>query len=237
MSVVGQRTKNGVRYATFGCAAHNSRGDAICDNALTISEKRVTAALIGSLRDLFTAPDVVRRMTESIAAKVSRLSKSTASKPSQASIAEVEHRIRHLTDALARLPASAALLDKLEDEERHLAKLKNAKRAPVAGSVVRPPNETQVQGFLADLVGTPEADPVAGRAALADILTPVTCTPSPSPRGYRCKAEVKTPSTFGLGREAEVLGMSGSGGALGSLIYRISKVKSRTRTLAPGARG
>lgn len=50
MSVVGQRTKNGVRYATLGCGTHNSRGDAICDNALTISEKRITTALIESLR-------------------------------------------------------------------------------------------------------------------------------------------------------------------------------------------
>jgi len=43
ISVSGQRVKNGVRYATFGCTAHQSRGASICSNGSTISEKRINA--------------------------------------------------------------------------------------------------------------------------------------------------------------------------------------------------
>jgi hypothetical protein len=38
--VVGAKKKNGRRYPVFGCAAHRSKGSAICGNALTVSEQR-----------------------------------------------------------------------------------------------------------------------------------------------------------------------------------------------------
>lgn len=222
MSVVGQRTKAGVRYATFGCSAHNTRGAAICDNGLTISERRITTALIESMRELFTAPDVVRRMTASIASKIEGLSKPSKAKPTTATIAEVEQRIRNLTEALASAPTSAALVEKLCAEERRLADLKATKRSSTSGQSVKAPTETQVRGFLSDLVGTLEADPVAGRAALADLMSPLTLTPTEKPRGYSCRAVFRVPSGLSSpGRKVEVLGMCRSGGAIRQCIYRL----------------
>jgi DNA invertase Pin-like site-specific DNA recombinase len=39
MSVHGQTTKNGVRYANFACTANRSRGASVCANSSSISEK------------------------------------------------------------------------------------------------------------------------------------------------------------------------------------------------------
>lgn len=46
MSVSGQKVNNGVRYASFGCTAHASRGGSIRTNNTTINEKKLTEAFL-----------------------------------------------------------------------------------------------------------------------------------------------------------------------------------------------
>jgi Recombinase zinc beta ribbon domain len=58
MSIASQKTKNGVRYANFGCTAYSSRGGSICSNSSTISEKKVTEALLEALRETLSASNV-----------------------------------------------------------------------------------------------------------------------------------------------------------------------------------
>src|SRR5262245_10111979 len=50
MSVIGRQLKNGVEYTQFGCTAHVKRGDSICPNRLTISEKKITDAFLDHMR-------------------------------------------------------------------------------------------------------------------------------------------------------------------------------------------
>ncbi|MBA3459581.1 MAG: recombinase zinc beta ribbon domain-containing protein [Deltaproteobacteria bacterium] len=221
MSIIGGRVlANGTRCVTFGCTNYYSRGESICGNSLTISEKRTTGALLESLRELFTAPETITRLTNSIAAKVQRLAKPTESSATPAMIAEIEGRIRNLTEALAAMSASAALLQKLGDEERRLAELKAARRAGDVGQSVKAPTEAQVRGLLADLVGTLEADPLAGREALAAIMSPVKLTPKTAPRGYECRAVLRPLESLGLSSGAEVSKKYGSGGEIRQCIYR-----------------
>jgi Recombinase zinc beta ribbon domain len=42
MTIAGSKVKAGVRYVSFGCTAHASRGPAICANGSTISERKIT---------------------------------------------------------------------------------------------------------------------------------------------------------------------------------------------------
>lgn len=215
MSVIGQRTKGVERYATFGCSAYHSRGAAICDNALTISERKVTAALLEALRELFADPAVVRRVTTSIASKIAGASKPRGVASSGPTIAEVERRIRNLTETLAARPSSAALLTKLDDEEQRLADLKATRRPSKSGEPVKAPTEGQVRGFLTNLAETLGRDPVAGRQALADIMSPLVLTPKTAPRGYWCRAELRLSSSLGaVGSAAPVLEKFGSGGRI-----------------------
>lgn len=50
MSVVGSKVKDGVRYVQFGCTRHASRGNAICANSLTVSERRLTGSILDALK-------------------------------------------------------------------------------------------------------------------------------------------------------------------------------------------
>ncbi len=47
-----------MRYVSFGCTVHGSRGDTHCANSTTISEKKITEALLGALREVLTGPEV-----------------------------------------------------------------------------------------------------------------------------------------------------------------------------------
>lgn len=215
MSIIGGRVlTNGTRCVTFGCTTYYTRGSSICGNSLTISEKRITGALIESLRELFGAPEVVQRLTESIAAKVEKLAKPAKARVTPRMVAEVEARVRQLAENLARMPASAAMLEKLADEERRLIELKATKRSNDPGQIVKAPTETQVRRSLAEMVTTFESDPVAGREALAEMMSPITLTETKKPRGYRCRAEFRLPDSLGLSSRAEVSKKSSSGGRI-----------------------
>jgi hypothetical protein len=69
MTVVGRKAKAGVSYARLGRTAHSSRGSAICANALSISERKASTALIDALRSKFGRPELVERF---VAARATR---------------------------------------------------------------------------------------------------------------------------------------------------------------------
>jgi site-specific DNA recombinase len=215
MSIIGGRVlKNGTRCVTYGCTTYYTRDKHVCGNALTISEKRITAALLESLRETFADPEVIARVTKSIAAKVQKVGKPVKATTTPAMIAEVEGRIRNLTEALAAMPASGALLEKLKDEELRLAELKAARRAGPVSQSIKAPSEAQVRTHLAALVGTMETDPVAGREVLAAIMSPVVLTPKTTPRGYECRAVFRSFESLGLSSGTEVSKKYGSGGRI-----------------------
>jgi DNA invertase Pin-like site-specific DNA recombinase len=54
--VISRVTKDGASYTNFGCLANRSRGDAICANVRTVSERKLTQAVLSVLQDrLLTA--------------------------------------------------------------------------------------------------------------------------------------------------------------------------------------
>src|SRR5690606_35686136 len=140
-------------------------------------------------------------------------SKPTRTSTTASAIAEVEARIRNLTETLALAPASAALLEKLGDEESRLAELKTARRTGSA-TAMRAPTEAQVRGFLGDLMTTLEADPVAGRQVLHEVMSPLVLTPKTTPRGYECRAEVRLPDHLHPSSGDEVIRKLSSGGRI-----------------------
>jgi hypothetical protein len=56
MTVVGRKWKAGVAYTRFGCTAHYSRGNAICANALTLSENKAQRAIVAAIRAILANP-------------------------------------------------------------------------------------------------------------------------------------------------------------------------------------
>jgi hypothetical protein len=51
------RAGAGVAYTRFGCTAHYSRGNAICANALTLSENKAQRAIVAAIRAILDQPE------------------------------------------------------------------------------------------------------------------------------------------------------------------------------------
>lgn len=182
MTVTGSRVRDGVRYASFGCATHNSRGEAICPNGLSVSERKVNHAVICALRDVLTTPGLIRRFVERFNERAADLRASASATPMtdlERDVQERQHRVRNVTQALASVGWSEALIAQLKDEEAQLqtaqARLTALKASTDPLRALPPPHV--VEGYLADLLGTLEADPVKGRQLLALHLGSILLTP------------------------------------------------------------
>lgn len=180
MSVVARKKKNGVGYARFGCTANHSRGAAICSNALSVSEKRATRALVNALKEKLDGPEIVERFIAKFKERVAAL---RAEKPSprenvEHRVSAVQQRIANLTEALAKAGWSEGLAAKLREEEGALAKLKSERTATAKGDVPRVvPHLTAIAGYLKNLFELLETDPARGREILSRFVTPVVMTP------------------------------------------------------------
>src|SRR4029078_10469030 len=91
---------------------------------------------------------------------------------------DCERRVANLTEALAKVGWSEALATKLRGEEASLGRLKPERTA--AGR--RPPvpvlpSPTAIAGYLKNLFGLLDTDPVRGREALSRFVSPVLITP------------------------------------------------------------
>lgn len=64
LTIIGQRTKNGVTYCTLGCSKHYTRGSSICANAATISERKLNSTLVDELKAHLLRPGAITAFVE-----------------------------------------------------------------------------------------------------------------------------------------------------------------------------
>lgn len=189
MTVVGRKVKGGKRYARFGCTAHYSRGAAICANALTVSERKVSGTLVGALREKLDRPELVQGFVRSFQRRAATLANQNPGGRAAAEgrIRECERRIANLTDSLARIGWSDSLAERLRDEEAQLGRLRAERTAATRRAPPSVPEPSAIAAYLKDLFPLLEADPVRGREILSRFLAPVVMTPeTESPvRRYR----------------------------------------------------
>lgn len=194
MTIVGARKKGPTSYARFGCSSHYNRGASICANAVTLSERKITAALLAALTETLGHPDHVKRFVEQAQREMVRLEKKDADDDGgERRVRECERRIARLTETLAKLGWSDAIAAKLKEEEAHLARLKveRAKSAKPAGGRSIPEPKVIAEDFRR-LHGILKADAVRGRELLARFVSPLVMTPKvegPS-RSYRATGAV-----------------------------------------------
>ena len=178
MSVVSARVKNGVRYANFGCSANHSKGAAVCPNTLHVSERKVTAAILGALQDLLTAPDVVARFVDRFNACLAQ--KREATKDTAAldrEIAAAEKALANLADGVAHAGWSETLGKRLQAQETHVAALRDRKQALADASSSLAPHPRVVTAYLQDLNRTLAEAPEKARGLLQKHLGPIRLVP------------------------------------------------------------
>lgn len=188
MGVTGQKMKNGVRYAQLGCTTNNSRGDEVCDNRTTISEKKVVAGLLGAIQELMTAPERMERFTAAVRRKFQQLkTQNTDSKLTglEQQVREADRRVRNITEGIAKSGWTDALATKLKAEESRLSTLKAQLATASQQQVQQPalPSDEAIRQQLWNLMKLVSTDPVRGREALVRCLRPFVLTPEPKGDG------------------------------------------------------
>jgi site-specific DNA recombinase len=181
MSVVGQRLKKGVRYAQIGCNGNHSRGDAVCANKLSVSERLVVSRLLGSLQELVTSPELLKKFTAGVR---KRLEQQQTDNRDDKLVAlerqarEADRRVRNVTESLANLGWNDAIAEKLKEEQDQRAVLQTqltAARQKHEAFVL--PTDAVIKKHVTNLVKLLTADPARGREALGRCLRPFVLTP------------------------------------------------------------
>ena len=128
LTIVGGKIdkRTGERYRQYGCPFSKRHGSAECANKLTISKKKVEAAVIEELKQGLLSPAGIElhvsEFVEEFKKQLAQTSQSEERAKVQAEISAVEQRASRLADLLAD-GASTTLATKLRDEERRLTEL------------------------------------------------------------------------------------------------------------------
>jgi site-specific DNA recombinase len=217
MVVVGARTKAGKRYPVFGCAAHRSKGGAVCPNSLTISEGKLTRALMDALYALLDGPGLKARFVDQFAKRL-EARKPTADSERVAletEVAETDARIARLTEAFAKVGHSDALALRLRGEEARLKDLRHrlGNLAPAADTATALPEPDKIARYLERVEKLGLEAPAAAREALSTVLEAVHLHPVErnGKRVYEARTSLKIqgPVTLGGDRASEKVGCGG----------------------------
>lgn len=180
--IVSRRHKNGASYANFGCTVNRSRGDAICSNSRTVSEKKVTSTVIAALQADLTAPDLVPRFqavfTEAFNDQNSAASSGNEVRALERAVEDGQARVKNVTAAIARIGFSDALADQLSAEEKRLGDARAALARARGQTRTRVlPHPRVVESYLRQLLAVLGKDKEAARAALKRHMPPLFLTP------------------------------------------------------------
>ncbi len=181
--VVSRRHKNGVTYANYGCTVNRSRGDSICSNARTVSEKKVTHAVIETLKAQLTVPTLLERFQETFTRAFKQANGGEASrerKEAEKELAAAENRVKNVTCALAKIGFSEALAAQLAEEEKRVAHAKARLSQAGARTPKVLPHPSRIESYVRNLLAVLEADKDAARALLGRHMPPLVLTPEGS---------------------------------------------------------
>jgi hypothetical protein len=220
MIVIGARVKNGRRYPVYGCAAHRSKGPAICGNSLTISEGKLIHAIFGALQELLASHDFRQRFEDRFAQRMA--AKGPVDAEAEASlrtaVTKQEARVRRITEAFATVGASDALVAQLRKEETALHALWAQFSAAVASAKPRDPagvavSPEKLAKYLRHVEQLAEESPSRARDALFRVLTPVVLHPvekngKPAYEGHGA-LKIEDPVSLGEDRASDKVGCGG----------------------------
>jgi DNA invertase Pin-like site-specific DNA recombinase len=184
--VIFSRKHGDTTYRTLGCVAHKDRGDTVCANRMTISDRKVIRALADHLRERMSDPDRVAKFVTAFQEKFSLLEAKGVDPREELlqKIAQATQTINSATQALLLVPDSQALATRLQSEERSLRDLQAKLDAfkPKRPTILLHP--TAVAAYVAQLADVLESgDLVRTGDILRTALAPFRMIPQAD--GYR----------------------------------------------------
>jgi hypothetical protein len=175
--------RHGLRTHSPSLAANRSRGPSVYANGRTISQRKVTTAVVAALRDQLARPDLLNRFVESFSKHFDEAKRGATAHVREAEqhVERISGRVKNVTAAMAAADFSEALLAQLREEETALAAAKT--RLAAAADETRPkilPHPRVIQSYVSRLL---EADPARARELLARHMPPLVL--APEGRSYR----------------------------------------------------
>lgn len=175
--LAANKVVNGVYYSSLGCNTHRSRGNAICQNNMTVSEKKVVGTIISVLTEVLNKPANLDAFLGRFNERYQAKAQTAASRsPLDDQIDEAEKVVGNLTNAIART-GSDALFDKLGEAEQLLIRLRELKAKEPAPKAMAEPSYDQVKARLKNLIGVLNKDPHKAREALLRATKPFILKP------------------------------------------------------------
>jgi DNA invertase Pin-like site-specific DNA recombinase len=178
--IVSRRHKNGNSYANFGCTVNRSRGDSICPNSRTVSEKKVTEAVIETLKTQLTAPALLERFVDAFTKAFKQANGGEVSrerKEMEKELAIAESRVKNVTTSLAKIGFSEALAAQLAIEEKRVCEVKARLSQAGARTSKVLPHPRRIETYIRNLLAVLEVDKEAAHALLGRHMPPLVLTP------------------------------------------------------------
>lgn len=186
MSVRSAKVKAGRRYVNYGCTAHSSRGGSICSNSETISERKISQALIGALREILTGPDVAAAFSNAFARRVAESNRGDSAADLERLLASAQKRVTNATRLLIEDPDDREVRELREASRVEVRRIETeiSSQSPRTSRALPDPATLRaaMSGFLESLLQTA---PELGRAALVRCVSPLTVTPKREGPGHR----------------------------------------------------
>ncbi|MBL9015585.1 MAG: recombinase family protein [Myxococcales bacterium] len=210
MSIVSQKTKNEVRYANFGCSAYHSRGKAICANSASISEKKITEALLDALRDTLRVPVIAEAFAAAFEKRIgdrAQLGTGDLEKLLRAA----ETRVTNATRLIVEMPDDLDLRRQRAADQEEVRRLKSEIAAQGAAGTAAVPDRKSIAAATGRLLtAIAEEAPERGRAILAEVMGPLTLTP----KEERPERFIEASGSVDLAKVAAVFANGSSGGRI-----------------------
>ena len=178
MSIIGQRMNNGVRYASFGCTAHASRGPTICSNNTTISEKKITGAFLDHMKhEVLALPNVMKQLASEFEARADA-NLEAGPEDLEKLLKAAESRVTGATRLMVEMPDDLDIRRQREADQAEVRRLKAELAAHGAAAGGPVPTEKQIASAAKSLLAAiSDAAPDRARQALSKAMAPLLLTP------------------------------------------------------------
>jgi site-specific DNA recombinase len=197
MSITSVRVKHGVGYPSYGCSAHKAKGNAICPNRSTISERLADRTVLAALVEYVESDDFRAWIEEA------KRAEEAGDRERSPEVAALEAEVRAQAakvDKVGRMAIesedSEFLTAALRAEEINLRALRTKLAAATKAGARKPSTKVNVAEILTimrDIARVAASDPTKAREVLAVTVEPIALRPAPG-GGYEAEIALRNDS-------------------------------------------
>jgi hypothetical protein len=186
MIIVSRSAENGLSWANYGCAVSRSRGESVCSNRKTVSERIANKTVLTLLSDAVRTKEfkawVQGAMTLAAREHAKDKAENDAAVRLEKDVQTQAALVEKIGNRLIEAGASDFLTARLRAEEIKLRELRHALAKASLPKRATPVTKLDLEVVLALLKNVEkiaEKDPARAREVLATVIEPATLTPGP----------------------------------------------------------